>query len=234
MRGIATCRSPRGACRRRGLGRRGNEHRDRRAADAGTIRRGGCVGERGDDAREIAPRARHHARRTLAAAPPNAAIRHVGPLLRRIDRGVSRRELRDRARGGAHERSASGARPWRRAPIDRHWRRGDGARAASQCARGHADDGAEPGSGISRHRQRRIRRSAAHRGARPFHERAQPDPPGGMPGDHGSDERDAPDFETAARCYTRARDIALSASDIPLADRLAKRLAAANAALRKA
>lgn len=42
-----------------------------------------------------------------------------------------------------------------------------------------------------------------------------------------------PDFETAARCYARARDIALSASDAPLADRLATRLAAANAALRK-
>lgn len=42
-----------------------------------------------------------------------------------------------------------------------------------------------------------------------------------------------PDVETAARCYARARDIALSASDMPLADRLAKRLAAVNAAMRK-
>lgn len=39
-----------------------------------------------------------------------------------------------------------------------------------------------------------------------------------------------PDFETAARCYARARDIALAANDIPLADRLAKRLQSAIAA----
>jgi tetratricopeptide (TPR) repeat protein len=43
-----------------------------------------------------------------------------------------------------------------------------------------------------------------------------------------------PDWETAARCYARARDIARSANDLPLADRLAKRLHAANAAMGKA
>lgn len=42
-----------------------------------------------------------------------------------------------------------------------------------------------------------------------------------------------PDLETATRCYARARDIALSANDLPLADRLAKRLEAARAAMQK-
>lgn len=39
-----------------------------------------------------------------------------------------------------------------------------------------------------------------------------------------------PDYETAARCYARARDIALAANDEALANRLARRLDAANSA----
>lgn len=42
-----------------------------------------------------------------------------------------------------------------------------------------------------------------------------------------------PDLETAARCYARAREIALSANDLPLAERLSKRLDVAKAALKR-
>lgn len=39
------------------------------------------------------------------------------------------------------------------------------------------------------------------------------------------------DLETAARCYVRARDLAASANDLPLVERLTKRIEAAQAAL---
>ncbi len=42
----------------------------------------------------------------------------------------------------------------------------------------------------------------------------------------GTISEQRPDFDTATRCYLRARDLAVAASDAPLVDRLSSRLEA--------